>query len=304
MRARVLVPVVAVVLTLAGCTAGPEGTVPSGPPREAGVQRDPDASPTQNTPDASPTPGTPDASPTPGTPDASPTPEAPDASGDPAITVSAADGMWMVRGTGFTGGNQYLVQCAGGTTAGASALEDCDMSTSEQVAADERGRISATRPARAFVNVGAVTEVDCTEDPCALAVADLSDVVLAAAAAPLPDGSEPPEAPSIVLSELKLGPEKGHVTVTGSGYAKGTAVRIVQCATTSGGEVDGDNCLYDDGKRVIADRSGSVIARLPVQREIELVGGGVADCAVAGTCVVANAWTDGARMALADLLWE
>ncbi|GAA4701148.1 Neocarzinostatin family protein [Promicromonospora umidemergens] len=301
MRARLLVPVAAVVLTLAACTAAPEGTVPSGPPPEAGVQRDPDASPTPDTPDASPTPGAPDASPTPDAPDASPTP---DASGDPAITVRAADGMWVVHGTGFTGSNQYLVQCAGGTMAGASALEECDMSTSEQVVADERGEISATRPARAFVNVGAVSEVDCTEDPCALAVADLADVVLAAAAAPLPDGSEPPEAPSLVLSELELGPEKGHVTVTGTGYAKGSAVRIVQCATTSDGAVDGDNCLYDDGKRVVADRSGSVIARLPVQREIELVGGGVADCAVAGTCVVANAWTDGGRMALADLLWE
>jgi hypothetical protein len=30
----------------------------------------------------------------------------------------------------------------------------------------------------------------------------------------------------------------------------------------------------------------------------------VADCAEPGACVVANAWTDGGRMALADLLWE
>ncbi|MFD2792695.1 neocarzinostatin apoprotein domain-containing protein [Promicromonospora vindobonensis] len=277
MRARLVVPVAAVVLALAACTAAPESPAPSGSPQETGSQI---------------------------TPGASPTAEPPDASGDPAITVRAADGTWVVRGTGFTGGNQYLVQCAGGTTAGVSALDECDMSTSEQVVADERGRISATRPARAFVNVGAVSEVDCTEDPCTLAVADLADVVLAAAAAPLPDGSEPPDAPGLVLSEPKLGAEKGHVTVTGTGYAKGTTVRIVQCATTPGGGVDGDNCLYDDGKRVVADRSGAVIARLPVRREIELVGGGTADCAVAGACVVANAWTDGGRMSLADLLWE
>lgn len=273
-RARLLVPVTAVVLALAACTAAPPNP---GPAQEPG---------------ATSTPG----------PTASGAPEG--AGDEPAITVRAADGAWVVRGTGFTGGNQYLVQCTGGTTAGAKALDQCDMSTSEQVVADAEGRISATRPARAFVNVGSVSEVDCTGDPCALAVADLSDVVLAAAAAPLPDGSEPPDAPTLVLSEQELGAGKGQVTVTGEGYAQGATVRIVQCATTPDGGVDGDNCLYDDGKRVVADRTGSVLARLAVEREIELVGGGVADCAVAGACVVANAWTDGGRMAVADLLWE
>lgn len=271
-RARLLVPVAAVVLALAACTAAPVHPDPSGTSTGSASTQGP---------------GTPGGS-----------------SDDPTITVRAADGAWVVRGTGFTGGNQYLVQCGGGTTAGASALDECDMSTSEQVVADEDGRITATRPARAFVNVGAVSEVDCTGDPCVLAVADLSDVVLAAAAAPLPDGSEAPDAPTLELSEWKLGADKGRVTVTGTGYAQGAAVRIVQCATTPDGAVDGDNCLYDDGKRVVADRSGSVIARLPVEREIELVGGGAADCTEPGACVVANAWTDGGRMALADLLWE
>ncbi|GAB2472556.1 hypothetical protein GCM10027063_11820 [Promicromonospora xylanilytica] len=277
MRARPVVAVVAVLLALAACTAAPEGPDPSGSPEESGPQS---------------------------TPGAGSTSDAPEEGGEPAITVRAADGTWVVRGTGFTGGNQYLVQCAGGTAAGASALDVCDMSTSEQVVADERGRFSSTRPARAFVNVGAVSEVDCTDDPCALAVADLADVVIAAAAAPLPDGSEPPDAPTLVLSELELGRDKGRVTVSGTGYPRGTAVRLVQCATTSDGGVDGDNCLYDDGKRVVADDSGSVLARLPVRREIELVGGGAADCGAPGACVVANAWTDGGRMALADLLWE
>lgn len=274
MRARLLVPVTAVVLALAACTAAPPNP---GPPPETG---------------ATSSPG----------PTASGDPEGP--GDEPAITVRAAGGAWVVRGTGFTGGNQYLVQCTGGTTAGAKALDECDMSTSEQVVADAEGRISATRPARAFVNVGSVSEVDCTGDPCALAVADLSDVVLAAAAAPLPDGAEPPDAPTLVLSEHELGADKGRVTVTGEGYGQGATVRLVQCATTPDGGVDGDNCLYDDGKRVVADRTGSVLARLAVEREIELVGGGVADCAVAGACVVANAWTDGGRMAVADLLWE
>jgi hypothetical protein len=278
-RARLLVPVTALVLALAACTAAPPSSDPSVPVEEPGATSTPEAGPTAS--------------------------GEPDAPGDePAITVRAADGAWVVRGTGFTGGNQYLVQCAGGTTAGASALDECDMSTSEQVVADAKGRISTTRPARAFVNVGSVSEVDCTGDPCALAVADLSDVVLAAAAAPLPDGSEPPDAPTLVLSEQELGAEKGRVTVTGEGYAQGAAVRLVQCATTPDGGVDGDNCLYDDGKRVVADRAGAVLARLAVRREIELVGGGVADCAVVGACVVANAWTDGGRMAVADLLWE
>jgi hypothetical protein len=273
-RARLLVPVTAVVLALAACTAAPPNP---GPAQE---------------PSATSSPG----------PTASGHPEG--TSDEPAITVRAAGGAWVVRGTGFTGGNQYLVQCTGDTTAGAKALDECDMSTSEQVVADAEGRISATRPARAFVNVGSVSEVDCTGDPCALAVADLSDVVLAAAAAPLPDGAEPPDAPTLVLSEQELGADKGRVTVTGEGYAQGATVRLVQCATTPDGGVDGDNCLYDDGKRVVADRTGSVLARLAVEREIELVGGGVADCAVAGACVVANAWTDGGRMAVADLLWE
>jgi hypothetical protein len=273
-RARLLAPVTAVVLALAACTAAPPNP---GPVQEPGATSSPDPSASGD----------------------------PEGSGDePAITVRAAGGAWVVRGTGFTGGNQYLVQCTGGTTAGAKALDECDMSTSEQVVADAEGRISATRPARAFVNVGSVSEVDCTGDPCALAVADLSDVVLAATAAPLPDGSETPDAPTLVLSEQELGADKGSVTVTGEGYAQGATVRLVQCATTPDGGVDGDNCLYDDGKRVVADRTGSVLARLAVQREIELVGGGVADCAVAGACVVANAWTDGGRMAVADLLWE
>lgn len=279
MRARLLVPVTALVLALAACTAAPPSPGPSAPAEEPGATSTPESGPT-----------------------ASGDPEAP--GDDPTITVRAAGGAWVVRGTGFTGGNQYLVQCTGGTTAGAKALDECDMSTSEQVVADAEGRISATRPARAFVNVGSVSEVDCTGDPCALAVADLSDVVLAAAPAPLPDGSEPPDAPTLVLSEQELGADKGQVTVTGEGYAQGAAVRLVQCATTQDGGVDGDNCLYDDGKRVVADRTGSVLARLAVRREIELVGGGVADCAVAGACVVANAWTDGGRMAVADLLWE
>ena len=274
MRVRLLVPVTVVVLALAACTAVPPNP---GPPQEPGAT-------------SSPSPTT------------SGDPEGP--GGEPVITVRTAGGAWVVRGTGFTGGNQYLVQCTGGTTAGAKALDECDMSTSEQVVADAEGRISATRPARAFVNVGSVSEVDCTGDPCALAVADLSDVVLAAAAAPLPDGAEPPDAPTLVLSEQELGADKGRVTVTGEGYEQGATVRLVQCATTPDGGVDADNCLYDDGKRVVADRTGSVLARLAVQREIELVVGGVADCAVAGACVVANAWTDGGRMAVADLLWE
>ncbi|WP_369374981.1 neocarzinostatin apoprotein domain-containing protein [Promicromonospora sp. Populi] len=273
-RARLLAPVVAVVLLLAACTSATEGS--AGPEaHETGATSTPEASPT-----------------------------APDTPGDPAITVQATGSAWLVHGTGFAGRNQYLVQCTGGTTAGASALDDCDMSTSEQVIADARGGFSATRQVRAFVNVGSVSEVDCTGDPCTLAVADLSDRVLAAAPAPLPDGAEPPEAPTLELSEQELGASDGRVTVTGRGYAPGMAVRIVQCATTSGGGVDGDNCLYDEGKRVVADRAGSVATRLPVQREIRLVGGGAADCAEAGACVIANAWTDGGRIALADLLWE
>jgi hypothetical protein len=282
MRARLLVPAAAVLLALAACTAAPDGADSSGARGGSGATSTPGSGAT-----ASGTPG-----------------GGGSAAGEPAITVETSGNAWVVRGTGFTGGNQYLVQCTGGTTAGAQALDECDMSTSEQVVADEQGRISATRQARAFVHVGSVTEVDCTGEPCALAVADLSDRVLAAAAAPLPDGAEPPEAPTLELSEQAFQARKGQVTVTGSGFAAGAVVRIAQCATTSDGGVDGENCLYDDGKRVIADRAGSVAARLPVQREIELVGGGVADCAEAGACVVANAWTDGGRMAVADLLWE
>jgi hypothetical protein len=276
-RARLLAPVAAVVLALAACTAAP----PQG--GTSGARQDGSAS----------SPGS----------GASPSASA-ERGDEPAITVASAGGAWVVRGTGFAGGNQYLVQCTGGTTPGARALDECDMSTSEQVVADDDGRISATRQPRAFVNVGSVSEVDCTGDPCSLAVADLSDRVLAAAEAPLPDGAEPPEAPTLELSEKKFGADRGRVTVTGKGYAPGAAVRIVQCATTADSGVDGDDCLYDDGRRVVADRAGTVVTRLPVDREIELVGGGVADCAEAGACVVANAWTDGGRMALAELLWE
>lgn len=275
-RAAPRAVVAAVVLLLAACTAAPD---PSGPPRETTATSAPEGGAT-----ASDGPG--------------------EQAADPTLTVRSAGGAWLVRGTGFTGGNQYLVQCTGGTAPGASALDECDMSTSEQVVADESGRISATRQARAFVNVGSVSEVDCTGDPCSLAVADLSDRVLAAAAAPLPDGAEPPDAPTLELSEQRFGDDDGRVTVTGKGYAPGATVRIVQCATGPGGGVDGENCLYDDGKRVVADRTGSVVTRLPVEREVELIGGGVADCAEAGACVVANAWTDGGRMALADLLWR
>jgi hypothetical protein len=274
-RARLLAPVAAVVL--AACTAAPPQGDTSGAPQDGSTSG----------------PGS----------GASPSASA-ERGGEPAITVASAGGAWVVRGTGFAGGNQYLVQCTGGTTPGARALDECDMSTSEQVVADDDGRISATRQPRAFVNVGSVSEVDCTGDPCSLAVADLSDRVLAAADAPLPDGAEPPEAPALELSEKKFGADGGRVTVTGKGYAPGAAVRIVQCATTADGGVDGDDCLYDDGRRVVADRAGTVVTRLPVDREIELVGGGVADCAEAGACVVANAWTDGGRMALAELLWE
>lgn len=281
-RARRVTPgavVVAVVLLLGACTAAPAGPDPSGPPQEATATTPPEGGST-----ASGAPGGQDAA--------------------PALTVRSAGGAWLVRGTGFTGGNQYLVQCTGGTAPGASALDACDMSTSEQVVADADGRIAATRQARAFVNVGSVSEVDCTGDPCSLAVADLSDRVLAAAAAPLPDGAEPPDAPRLELSEQQFGDDDGRVTVTGTGFAPGAAVRLVQCATGPGGGVDGENCLYDEGKRVVADRAGAVVTRLPVEREVRLVGGGVADCAEAGVCVVANAWTDGSRMALADLLWE
>ncbi|WP_189668008.1 neocarzinostatin apoprotein domain-containing protein [Promicromonospora soli] len=276
MRARLLAPAAVVLLVLAACTAAPAGPDASRSPQETGAASAPGAGPSA--------PGDPDGQ-------------------DPAISVRAIGGAWVVSGTGFMGGNQYLVQCTGGTTAGASALDECDMSTSEQVVADEEGRISATRQARAFVHVGSVSEVDCTGDPCVLAVADLSDRVLAATAAPLPGGAEPPPAPTLTLSEEQFGADEGRVTVTGKGYTPGTVVRLVQCAAASGG-VDGDNCLYDDGRRVIADPGGSVVARLPVQREIQLVGGGAVDCAEPGACVVANPWTDGARMALADLLWE
>ncbi|MFC8797427.1 neocarzinostatin apoprotein domain-containing protein [Promicromonospora sp. NPDC057138] len=282
MRPRRLVPsaaVAAAVLLLAACTAAPAGPGPSGSPGETAATSTPEGGPT-----------------------ASDGPEGQDA--EPSLTVQVAGGAWLVRGAGFTGGDQYLVQCTGGTTAGASALDECDMSTREQMVADDEGRITATRQARAFVNVGSVSEVDCTGDPCTLAVADLSDKVLAAAAAPLPDGAELPDAPTLEVSEQQFGDDAGRVTVTGEGYAPGAVVRIVQCATGPDGGVDGDDCLYDDGKRVVADSAGSVVAELPVKREVELVGGGVADCAEAGACVVANAWTDGGRMALADLLWK
>ena len=180
MRARqraAAAAVAAALLLLVGCTAAPTGPATSGPSRGAGAT-------TEASPSAS---------------------GEPDGSEEPEITVRAAGSAWLVRGTGFAGGNQYLVQCVGGTTTGASALDECDMSTSEQVVADESGRISATRQARAFVNVGSVSEVDCTDDPCALAVADLSDKVLAAADAPLPGGAEPPDAPTLELSEQRFG---------------------------------------------------------------------------------------------------
>ncbi|MGW2095317.1 neocarzinostatin apoprotein domain-containing protein [Promicromonospora sukumoe] len=289
-RARGVAPLAALVtalVLLAGCTAPPTAPDGSGPSRGGGATSEASPSGTQDTRD-----GADDGA------------DAQDGGDEPAITVRATGSAWLVRGTGFTGRNQYMVQCTGGTTTGASALDECDMSTSEQVVADDSGRFSATRQARAFVNIGAVSEVDCTDDPCALAVADLSDRVLAAAAAPLPGGAEPPDAPTLELSEQRFGADSGRVTVTGAGYTAGATVRIVQCATAPGGGVDGDDCLYDDGKRLVADRTGTVVTRLRVEREIELVDGGTADCAEEGACVVANAWTDGGRMSLADLVWE
>jgi hypothetical protein len=298
MRARLIGPlaVMTALLLLAGCTAAPTGQESSGSARGGGASPSPSPSPSPD--------GTDGTDKTDDTTRADGGAGRADGGEERTLTVRSAGGAWLVRGTGFAGRNQYLVQCTGGTTTGASALDECDMSTSEQVVADESGRISATRQARAFVNVGSVSEVDCTGDPCTLAVADLSDRVLAAAQAPLPGGAEPPDAPELELSELRLRADAGRVTVTGAGFAAGATVRIVQCATASGGGVDGDNCLYDDGRRVIADREGTLVTRLRVEREIKLVGGGVADCAEPGACVVANAWTDGGRMALADLLWE
>jgi len=231
-----------------------------------------------------------------------PSPSAPGE--EPTLTVQPDGATWLVRGTGFAGGNQYLVQCEGGTTAGADALDACDMSTREQVVADDEGRVSATRQAKAFVQVGSVTEVDCAADPCSLAVADLSDRVLASAPAPLPDEAEPPATPVLELSERDLDEDSGTLTVTGSGYPAGAVVRLAQCATTPDGGVDTENCLYDDGRRVVADSNGSVTTRLPVERKIALVGGGAADCAEPGACVVANARTDGVRLATVDLVWE
>ncbi|MFI6424442.1 neocarzinostatin apoprotein domain-containing protein [Promicromonospora sp. NPDC050880] len=282
-RARLLVPVVVVLLALAACTP---------------VQEDPPGA--RSTPGATSADGGASSDPTEGAGEGTQD----GASGEPALSVEPAGNAWVVSGTGFTGGNQYLVQCTGGTAPGAKALDACDMSTREQVVADEQGRIAATRQARAFVQVGSVREVDCTEDPCTLAVADLSDRVLASAPAPLPGDAETPAAPVLELSEQDLQADRGAVTVTGTGYPAGAVVRLAQCATTSDGAVDTENCLYDDGRRVIADRSGSVVTRLPVERRIELVGGGTADCRQAGACVVANARTDGARMAVTDLLWE
>src|SRR5690606_34866837 len=66
----------------------------------------------------------------------------------PTLNVRSSGGAWVVRGTGYTGRNQYLVQCTGGTEPGARALDECDMSTSEQAVADDDGRISATRQPR------------------------------------------------------------------------------------------------------------------------------------------------------------
>ena len=290
-RARLIGPVAVAtaLLLLAGCTSEPTGQESFGSARGSG---------------ASPSSGEESREGADGTSRADGGTGGADGAEEPTLTVRSAGGAWIVRGTGFAGRNQYLVQCTAGTTTGASALDECDMSTSEQVVADDDGRISETRQARAFVNVGAVSEVDCTGDPCTLAVADLSDRVLVSAPAPLPGGSEPPDAPVLELSEPSLKADAGRVTVTGAGFAAGSTVRIVQCATTSDGGVDGDNCLYDDGRRVIADRAGTLVTRLRVEREIELVGGGAADCAEQGACVVANAWTDGGRIALADLLWE
>lgn len=281
-RTGLLVPVAVVLLALAACSPAQEGT--------SGVG----ATPGPTSAEGSPSPSGSSADEAPGGA----------GSGGPDLAVRTAGTAWLVTGTGFTGGNQYLVQCTGGTAPGAEALDECDMSTREQVVADGRGRISATRQARAFVHIGSVREVDCAADPCTLAVADLSDQVLASAAAPLPDDAETPDAPVLELSEQELGADHGTVTVTGTGYAAGAVVRLAQCATTPDGGVDAENCLYDDGKRVVADRGGSVVTRLPVEREIALVGGGTADCAEPGACVVANARTDGGRLASTDLLWE
>ncbi|MBE1878438.1 neocarzinostatin apoprotein domain-containing protein [Myceligenerans pegani] len=223
--------------------------------------------------------------------------------GGPSLTVEGAGGAWIVHGTGYDeGGGQYLVQCTGGTSAGASALDRCDMSTMEQVMADDDGRIETTRPVKGFVHVGAVAEVDCAGEPCTLAVADLTDRVVAAAQARLPAGASIPEAPALELSELDLDTADGSVTVNGTGYEPGAEVRIVQCPTDARGVVAAE-CLYDDGVRLIADGDGSVTATLRVRREMPRAGAAV-DCAQAGACVLANAWTDGGRMALVDLLWE
>lgn len=267
-RAGVLAPALLVLLVLSACTSAPG---PGGDPPRA------------SEPSASSSGGQEDA---------------------PTLTVRQSDGTWEVSGTGFAGGNQYLVQCLGGTAPGAEALDACDMTTREQVVADGEGRISATRPAKPFVHVGSVTEVDCAQDPCALAVADLADRVVAAAPAPLPGDAEPSAAPVLELSERDLDEDTGTLTVTGTGYPAGAVVRLAQCATTPDGGVDTENCLYDDGRRVVADGDGAVTARLPVEREIALVGGGSADCAEPGACVVANARTDGVRLATVGLVWE
>lgn len=281
-RARLFVPVAVVLLALAACMPAQE--------EPSGVRGTPGATSAEGGP-------SPSADGTTGT--------GPESPGDePAVSVRSAGSAWLVSGTGFTGGNQYLVQCTGGTAPGAKALDACDMSTREQVVADAGGRFSTTRQARAFVHVGSVTEVDCAEDPCALAVADLSDRVLAAAPAPLPDDAETPPAPALELSERELEADTGALTVTGTGYPAGAVVRVAQCATAPDGGVDSENCRYDDGRRVLADQDGSALTRLPVVREIRLTGGGSADCAEPGACVVVGARTDGGRMAVADLLWE
>lgn len=288
--ARLLVPFVAVVLVLAGCTAAPSGPGVSRPDGGLAGGSSSETAPSDGAPsEDAPSDGTAGD----GT-----------AGDEPTLTVRTTDGSWSVRGTGFEGGNQYLVQCAEGAAAGSNALDECDMSTSEQVVADDSGHIAATRQLKAFVNVGSVSEVDCTTERCVLAVADLSDRVLASDDAQLPDDTEPPDAPTLTLTETSFHGDKGRVTVTGEGFAAGGTVRIVQCATTSDGGVDADNCLYDEGKRLVADSSGTILTKLPVQREIERIGGGAADCTDAGACLVANAWTDGSRMARTDLLWK
>ena len=236
----------------------------------------------------------------PGGPIAPPPPPPPDPQPNPRITVTPhtdlQDGQTVqVDAKGYTPNTSVgTAQCR----AGATDINDCDLSHSLITTSGDDGTWSASLVVGARIRVGDEV-VDCREEECVVGAARTSDYkeVAGVTLAFDPDLVLPPP-PSLSVSPDADLVHDQQVTVTGTGFTPGDRVYTQQCADREPYPV----CDFSFGPgEIVADGAGSASTAFVVKRLIGYPGEVLIDCADARCYVQMSSQSDPFATSRADL---